>query len=108
VRVLGTPRRLPVQVENNALRIGQEGLTNALKHAHAQEIIIELKFEATSLQVSVKDDGRGFNTEGVLATADGHFGLLGIRERVEHVGGQLILRSGEGSGTEIVAKIPIK
>jgi signal transduction histidine kinase len=108
VRVVGSPRRLPVQVENNALRIGQEGLTNALKHAQAREIVIELKFEANNLQVSVKDDGRGFSTEGVLATADGHFGLLGIRERVEHVGGQLILRSCEGAGTEIVATIPIK
>jgi signal transduction histidine kinase len=108
VRVVGENRRLPANVENNALRIGQEGLTNSLKHAEARQVIIELKFDEDSLRLSVKDDGHGFDTEGVLATADGHFGLLGIRERVEHLGGRLNLNSRPGEGTELVVTIPIK
>jgi ligand-binding sensor domain-containing protein/anti-sigma regulatory factor (Ser/Thr protein kinase) len=108
VRVVGESRRLSANIENNALRIGQEGLTNSLKHAGAQQVIIELNYEEDCLCLSVKDDGRGFDTEGVLKTADGHFGLLGIRERVEHLGGRLVLESRPGQGTEIEVTIPIK
>jgi signal transduction histidine kinase len=107
VRVSGESRRLPSQIENNALRIAQEALTNAIKHAQPKHVLIELDFEAANLQVRVKDDGRGFDTEGALATADGHFGLLGMRERAEHVGGRLTLSSRPGEGTEVWATIPI-
>ena len=107
VRVSGENRRLPSQIENNALRIGQEALTNAIKHAEPKHVLIELDFEAANLQLRVKDDGRGFDTEGMLATADGHFGLLGMRERAEHCGGRLTLSSRPGEGTEVWATIPI-
>lgn len=107
VRVSGEIRRLPSRIESNALRIAQEALTNAIKHADPKHVLIELDFEAANLQLRVKDDGRGFDTEGVLATADGHFGLLGMRERVEHVGGRLTLLSRPGEGTEVWATIPI-
>jgi signal transduction histidine kinase len=108
VRVAGEARRLAPQIENNALRIGQECLTNALKHSGAQHIVIDLKFEPDFFGLNVRDDGCGFDTEGVLATADGHFGLLGIRERVEHMGGRLTLKSAPGEGTEIGVSIPLK
>jgi ligand-binding sensor domain-containing protein/two-component sensor histidine kinase len=107
VRVSGESRRLPSRIENNALRIGQEALTNAIKHAEPKHVLIELDFEAANLQLRVKDDGRGFDTEGMLATADGHFGLLGMRERAEHCGGRLRLSSRPGEGTEVWATIPI-
>jgi signal transduction histidine kinase len=107
IRVSGEIRRLPSQIENNALRIAQEALTNAIKHAEPKHVLIELDFEAANLQLRVKDDGRGFDPEGMLATADGHFGLLGMRERVEHVGGRLTLSSRPGEGTEVWATIPI-
>ena len=107
VRVSGEIRRLASQIENNALRIAQEALINAIRHAEPKHVIIELEFEAANLQLRVKDDGRGFDTEGMLATADGHFGLLGMRERVEHVGGRLTLSSRPGEGTEVWATIPI-
>ena len=108
VRVSGDIRRLPSQIESNALRIAQEALTNAIKHAEPKHVLIELDFDAANLQLRVKDDGRGFDTEGMLATADGHFGLLGMRERVEHVGGRLTLSSRPGEGTEVWATIPIR
>jgi signal transduction histidine kinase len=107
VRVVGTSRRLSGMIENNALRIAQEALTNALKHANPSQVIIELRFEPHNLTLSVEDDGRGFETAGPTAAADGHFGLHGMRERVEHVGGQLALNSSPGQGTRIVASIPL-
>jgi signal transduction histidine kinase len=107
VRVSGESRRLPSQIENNALRIVQEAMTNAIKHANPKHVLIELDFEPGNLQLKVKDDGRGFDAEGMLATADGHFGLLGIRERVELVGGRLVLSSRPGEGTVVCATIPI-
>jgi len=107
VRASGEIRRLPSRIENNALRIAQEALTNAIKHAEAKHILIELEYQTANLQLRVKDDGRGFDAEGMLATPDGHFGLLGMRERVEHVGGRLTLSSRPGEGTEVWATIPI-
>ena len=75
--------------------------------AEPKHVLIGLDFEAANLQLRVKDDGRGFDTEGMLATADGHFGLLGMRERAEHCGGRLTLWSRPGEGTEVLATIPI-
>jgi len=108
VQVSGHARRLPAQIENNALRIAQEALTNALKHAQPRNVVIELSFEPSNLCLRVRDDGKGFDAEGVLGAQDGHFGLLGMRERVEHVGGCLRVVSEPGGGTEVVADIPIK
>jgi ligand-binding sensor domain-containing protein/signal transduction histidine kinase len=108
VRVAGDPRRLPAQIENHALRIAQESLTNALRHADAKLVTIEAKFNSASLELRIEDDGRGFDVPGVLTAADGHFGLRGMHERVEHMGGELVVKSIPGEGTEIIATIPIK
>jgi len=107
LKVEGDPMQLPPGVDLTAYRLVQEGLTNAIKHANPKYVFIELGFEPGNLQLQVKDDGLGFDTEGMLATADGHFGLLGMRERVEHVGGRLILSSEPGEGTVVRATIPI-
>ncbi len=80
VRVAGDPRRLPAQIENNALRIAQEALTNALRHADAKLVSIETKFNSASLELRIEDDGRGFDVPGVLTAADVHFGLRGMHE----------------------------
>jgi signal transduction histidine kinase len=108
VRVNGDRRRLPGQLENNALRIAQEALTNALRHADAKVVTIDVTFDTASLELRIKDDGRGFDVPGVLAGADGHFGLRGMHERMEHIGGELAVKSFPGEGTDIIAIIPIK
>jgi len=108
VLVSGNDRRLSAQIENNVLRIAQEALTNALRHSGANNVAINLKFDASSLDVSIKDDGHGFDVNGVLAATAGHFGLRGMGERVEHIGGCLSLISNPGEGTEVLATIPIK
>jgi signal transduction histidine kinase len=105
VEVNGTFRPLAQSVEGNLLRIGQEAINNAVKHAQAQRILVNLVFDARRVQLIVRDDGHGFNNQ--VNGRDGHFGLIGMKERAEQIGGTLSIQSSEGAGTEVVADIPI-
>ncbi|MEH2136539.1 MAG: PAS domain-containing protein [Nostoc sp.] len=101
--IQGTAYSLPTEVENNLLRIGQEALTNAIKYADAGEIRVELVYNETQCILRVKDNGRGF---GVGSTPlSGGFGLLGMSERAERIGAQLLIQSQPGQGTEIIVTI---
>jgi ligand-binding sensor domain-containing protein/signal transduction histidine kinase len=100
------PRRLSPEVENNLFRIGQEALTNSVKHAGAAHIRLELDFEPKSVRLKIRDDGRGFDVNRQLATGGGRLGLLGMRERVGQIGGRLNIWSEPGSGTEITVEVP--
>ncbi len=108
IDVSGGPRKLSEDVEQNVLRIAQEAVTNAVKHAAASGIWIRLRMEARNLHLSVKDDGRGFELAGAFSTMEGHFGLLGMRERAERLGGQLDLTSQPGGGTEVTVSVPLR
>jgi ligand-binding sensor domain-containing protein/signal transduction histidine kinase len=107
VEVNGSFRPLARLVENNLLRIGQEAMNNAVKHAQAQRISVNLVFDARRVQLSVRDDGSGFDNQAASNGRDGHFGLIGMRERAEQIGGTLSIKSNPGSGTEVVADVPI-
>ncbi len=107
VEVNGTFRPLAQLVEDNLLRIGQEAMNNAVKHAQAQRISVKLVFDALRVQLIVRDDGRGFDDRLAANGRAGHFGLIGMRERAEQIGGTLSIQSREGSGTEVVADVPI-
>ena len=106
VQVTGTPHRLSPVTEKNLLRIFQEALANALKHAHAQAIDIELRYEQDGLALRVRDDGCGFDAERAIPLGIGHYGLTGMRERAERIGGSLTLRSAPGEGTELLIVVP--
>jgi PAS domain S-box-containing protein len=101
--VKGTAYVLPPEVESNLLRIGQEALTNAIRHANADEIRVELIYEHDQFLLRVKDNGQGFGV-GSIPSSDG-FGLLGMSERVERIGAQLTIRSQPGQGTEIIVTV---
>jgi PAS domain S-box-containing protein len=98
--IQGVAYSLPAEVENNLLRIGQEALTNAIKYANANEIRIELVYDNAQCRLQVKDDGQGFGVVGVPMS--GGFGLLGMSERAERIGAQLVLESQPDQGTEII------
>jgi ligand-binding sensor domain-containing protein/signal transduction histidine kinase len=106
VQVSGTFRPLTTDKENNLLRIGQEAVNNAVKHAGAGRILIHLKFDHRRVQLSVRDDGRGFDPAGQEASGRGHFGLLGMRERAAQIGGTLHIHSAPDEGTEVVVDVP--
>jgi signal transduction histidine kinase len=100
--VVGQPIALPPDWEENLFRVGQEILTNALRHANANRFTAKMIFLPDAVRLDLRDDGRGFDPK---ARSDG-FGLLGIRERVEAMGGQVTVRSAPGEGTSIVLTPP--
>lgn len=103
VRQIGTPRSLPELHEENLLRIGQEALTNALKHAGAERMEIELDYGESSLVLRIRDSGRGFDPDAAQGPEQGHFGLSGMAERAQRIGGTLSIASEPGRGTMIEA-----
>ncbi len=103
--VAGEPRRLPSVVENNLLRIGTEAMTNAVKHAAARRIEVEIVFSPDDLRLTVNDDGKGFDTSRASTLTGGHFGWLGMRERAGRIGAILVLESKPGAGTRVAAQI---
>lgn len=107
VSVLGTPRRLNPMTEKNLLRIFQEAMANAVKHAGARTIEVELRYGLEALSLWVRDDGSGFDTERIIPLGVGHYGLTGMRERAERIGGRLTLKSALGEGTELLVEVPL-
>src|SRR5438876_2213206 len=98
----GTMRHLPLAWQENLLQIGQEALTNALKYAHPRNFETRLSCNANELRLELHDDGDGFK---VSEQHDG-FGLAGMRERVEQMGGKLTIASSRGKGTKVVVALP--
>lgn len=98
--IIGSTYPLPPNIENHLLRIGQEALTNAVKYAHATQIDVELICEELQCLLRIKDNGQGFDINQISLSKG--FGLLGMSERVEQIGGELVIQSHPGQGTEIV------
>jgi signal transduction histidine kinase/ligand-binding sensor domain-containing protein len=107
VDVEGSSRKLPEEMEQHLLRIAQEAVTNTVKHAHAKEVWIRLNMDNGKLRMRVADDGEGFEQTDAFSDVGGHFGLLGMRERAERLGGDLQLRSELGEGTEVEVTVPL-
>jgi signal transduction histidine kinase len=107
VRVTGTPQRLDAAEEHHLLRIGLEALTNALKHAGATRIDIELRFGPDGTNLIVSDNGRGLDPAN-RAMSGTHFGLQGVRERVDKLGGLLDIDSTPGQGTRLAVMVPVR
>jgi signal transduction histidine kinase len=105
VEVAGPLRPLPAAVETNLLRIGQEAINNAVKHARPNRIEVALNFDTRNVRLSVRDDGRGFDPGQQIP--DGHFGLLGMRERAEQIGGVMSVHSASEGGTQIAVDVPL-
>ena len=98
----GKLRELPLVWEENLLHIGQEALTNALKYARPRNFETRLICNTKQLRLELRDDGGGFKING---RHDG-FGLAGMRERVEQMGGQVKITSAHGKGTKVIVTLP--
>src|SRR6267378_3410790 len=99
----GKRRKLPPEWETNLLRIGQEVLTNVLRHARASEFKVLLVFDSSEIRLELRDNGCGFNPQ---RKHEG-FGLQGMRERAEGMGGRLTIQSAAGKGTAISIVLPV-
>ncbi len=103
----GGRRRLPGIIERDLLRIGQEAVTNAIKHARANCIDVYFSFAGAKVTLTITDDGSGFNASKLPAAASGHFGLAGIGERAAKLGGTLSVETCPGAGTRLVIEVPL-
>ena len=99
----GEPRELGPDVEENLLHIGQEALTNALRHARATKFQAQLSFGSEAVRLELSDNGDGFAIDGV--NGDG-LGLIGMKERAEQIGATVEVSTKPGAGTRIVAVSP--
>lgn len=105
LHVEGEPVALPRALELSAYRIVQEGLTNALRHAHASRADVTVSYKPGELEIQVRDDGRG------LSTSDGDglgHGLVGIRERVKIYGGEMTTGATNGGGFVLSTRLPLR
>jgi signal transduction histidine kinase len=107
MRVAGDRRRLPPVVENNLLRVGQEAITNASKHADPKCIQVTLTFDGRTVRLAVEDDGVGFDVSSRPSGERRSFGLVGIKERAELLGGTAEITSTPGKGTRIVVTVSV-
>jgi two-component system, NarL family, sensor histidine kinase UhpB len=106
VRALNGPR-LPVAVETVLYRVIQEALTNVDKHAHAKAVKIRFRNSAKGVRCSIVDDGVGFYAEGPRARSTRHgLGLMGMREKLQPLGGSLKIESTPGHGTRLLITVP--
>jgi signal transduction histidine kinase len=105
----GLEGRLPVELEAAVFRIAQEAMTNIARHAHAETVLVQCARHGGRLAVEIEDDGAGFVVaEQVPSERGGRgFGLLGMRERAELLGGTVVIESAPGAGTRVVLDVPI-
>jgi two-component system sensor histidine kinase DegS len=102
--VQGPERKVENVLEDNLLRICEEAVANAVKHARANQVKVTLAYRFTDVQLLIRDDGCGFvPAEG---SKKGHFGLVGIMERVEVLSGMVSIDSAPGRGTSVSVTIP--
>jgi signal transduction histidine kinase len=109
VEVENLEDRLPPTIEIPVFRVVQEALTNVLRHSGAKALLVQMSRERGLLSVDVEDDGRGFSPSDVAKPSESGqgLGLLGMRERIEILGGSLTLDSTPGAGTHLSFTVPI-
>lgn len=109
MRFPGNEKRLPNEIELAVFRVCQESLNNIAKHANAKNVELNLELQGNILNLSIDDDGEGFDLKELRAMGGNKsgIGLLGVRERVGALGGRLCIDSSPGKGTSIHIKMPI-
>lgn len=109
LQVKGERTRLQAEYETVLFRIVQEALTNVAKHANARQATVTLTIAPTQATVIIRDDGRGFDPEAVLASQNPNvgWGLRGIQERATLLGGTYSIRSRRGEGTVVQVSVPL-
>jgi signal transduction histidine kinase len=103
----GIYRALSPSLENEVLRIAQEALANAVRHSGATRIVVDLRYHPNELTLTVCDNGTGFQATDTTLPAKGHFGLQGMRERADQIGGTLSVESSPENGTTVTLSVPL-
>jgi signal transduction histidine kinase len=103
--VIEGERRLPIVIEEELYRIAQEGLNNVVKHARARQVRIHIQYNEKSISLEMMDDGQGFDPK--TTDQSGGFGLQGMAERVQRLGGSLEIESAPMQGTHLRVTVPL-
>ena len=106
VIVEGRERPLNAVTGNDVLQIGRQAIANALQHSHAKKIHVLLSYGDRLLQLRVQDNGCGISGETLNLGRPGHYGIAGMKERAERLGGSISIRSRVGKGTEVTLTVP--
>ena len=106
VKIMGVEKRLDTYVEIGLFRIIQEALNNVEKHARASSVWVRIDFRPSVVSAVVEDDGQGFDTAS--ASGNESFGLMGMRERINLLSGELTIKSEIGKGTRVFITVPLK
>jgi signal transduction histidine kinase/ligand-binding sensor domain-containing protein len=104
--VNGTPLPCTSEVQGQLVKIAREAIVNSVRHARATRIKMEVLYEKTMLKLRISDDGSGFDPDGA-SDSRSHYGLVGMRERAESVGGSFNIVSQPGAGTAVEVNVPI-
>ncbi|HWO38572.1 MAG TPA: two-component regulator propeller domain-containing protein, partial [Candidatus Acidoferrum sp.] len=106
VIVEGAPRQMRPVIRDEIYFIGREALANAFRHSGATEVVVEIEYSASHLRILVRDNGCGMDPQVIHGGREGHWGLSGMRERAERIGGKLRVLSLASAGTEIHLSVP--
>jgi signal transduction histidine kinase/ligand-binding sensor domain-containing protein len=106
VIVEGAPRQMRPVIHDEVYYIGREALANAFRHSGATEVVVEIEYTTSHLRILVRDNGCGVDPQILNSGREGHWGLSGMRERAERIGGKLKVLSMASAGTEIHLSIP--
>jgi hypothetical protein len=107
LQVKGTYRPVKRKIEDELLRIGQEAVVNAVRHAEATRIDVQLVYADRVVSLAVADDGRGFAPSPNGAGPEGHYGIRGMRERAGEIDAVMVLDSAPGNGTRLSVEAPL-
>jgi signal transduction histidine kinase len=100
--------RIPLEplTDRTLLLVGREALRNSVSHGNPTRISVRIAFESAQVRMEVRDDGKGFDLDLAVLESKGHFGIIGMRERVEQLSGTFALQSFPGEGTVVTASLP--
>jgi signal transduction histidine kinase/streptogramin lyase len=105
INIRGVYRPLLLSVENEVFRIAQEAFANIVRHAGATHAALDLRYHPDDLTLTVSDNGIGFQANDANLPAEGHFGLQGMRERADQIGGTLTVESSPQNGTTVTLRV---
>jgi len=106
MKVEGTPRELSSYTQASIYRVIQEAINNIIQHARASEVLIRIQWLEDHLRIEIEDNGRGFDMQRACSDASGHYGLLGMQERVSLLNGMFDVHSAPGEGTRLTVEVP--
>jgi len=107
IQFTGTYRALPQNVESELLKIAMEAVANVLQHAGATHLDIQVQYEIKRLRMKIEDNGVGLSSDLADTTPAGHFGVIGMRERAQAIGGTFTMTSAPTEGTKITVELPL-